>query len=390
MNERSKPPTSAANKQGATPDPKERVGDTIRHARERRGISLETLATELKIKPHYIEALEANDYDRLPGDTYIRVYLRSICVSCSLNPEVILQRFFDERGLTGVDTLRKDSSTKINLAVVQDKEKPGPVLYIVLALIAVLVVFSFFANKQGWLPTHATGAESKKGAKQTTLVDSTESVPVPAASGEYASRGKASGPVSAVRPVPAGKGAPPRVSTVDTPLHTKKIITPLPKDTPAVAKKIADTLGKPAEVKKPIKDTSLPKVAIPKSGKDTTVLTVKIPEPKPAPKDSAKQAIASKKPVDSIQKAALPKPLKDTAQQKTAVDKQKKDSVKNIGTAVVDEKESPASSLRRENHETPDCRGKRLLLGARLSRWQRVAQAPSQRQIHVLDRQRQL
>jgi cytoskeletal protein RodZ len=128
----------------------ERIGEILRQARELRGIGVETLAKELKLNARYIQALEANDYDQLPGDTYIRVYLRSLCVYFSLNPEELLMRFFDERGVTGVDTLRKDSSTKINISAVDKKKGSRIAVPLVLLGITLLIAAFFIAGKQVW------------------------------------------------------------------------------------------------------------------------------------------------------------------------------------------------------------------------------------------------
>lgn len=142
-----------------------------------RGISVEKLAAEMRINSRYLEALESNDYDRLPGDAYIRVYLRSICVYFSLNPEEVLQRFFDERGLTGVDTLRKDSSTKINLETVQDKKTPGALLFVGIALIVVLAGSAFFAGRQGWFNQQPAGIAGGDTTQQAYSGDTTDYVP---------------------------------------------------------------------------------------------------------------------------------------------------------------------------------------------------------------------
>jgi cytoskeleton protein RodZ len=126
----------------------EHVGDIIRRERERRQISIEATAKTLRLNARYIEALEANNYDQLPGDTYIRVYLRSLSRFLSLDSEEIFQRFFQERGLTGADTLRKDSRTKINLTAQEEKKSDTPLIAI-FSVIALLAVFSFLVNRHG-------------------------------------------------------------------------------------------------------------------------------------------------------------------------------------------------------------------------------------------------
>ncbi|MBN2187812.1 MAG: helix-turn-helix domain-containing protein [Chitinispirillaceae bacterium] len=154
----------------------ERVGEIIRRERERRQISIEAAAKTLRLNARYIEALEANDYDRLPGDTYVRVYLRSLSRFLSLDSDEIFRRFFEERGLTGADTLRKDSRTKINLAAQEEKKRDLP-LVAVFSVIFLLAVFSLLVNRHGCRPSPAhkngaaavdTASKGQHGADKTT------------------------------------------------------------------------------------------------------------------------------------------------------------------------------------------------------------------------------
>jgi cytoskeleton protein RodZ len=138
------------------------AGGILRREREKRQISIETVAKTLRLNPRYIEALEANKYDQLPGDTYIRVYLRSLSRYFSLDSEDIFQQFFQERGLTGADTLRKDSRTKINLAA-QEEKKNNTALIAVFSAIALLAVFSFVINRQGCHSASASKSQKTIG-----------------------------------------------------------------------------------------------------------------------------------------------------------------------------------------------------------------------------------
>ncbi|MDF2631127.1 MAG: hypothetical protein K0R39_4958, partial [Symbiobacteriaceae bacterium] len=53
------------------------IGRRLRAAREARGISLEVAEDETKIRRKYIEALEAGQEAVLPGDAYIKGFLRT-------------------------------------------------------------------------------------------------------------------------------------------------------------------------------------------------------------------------------------------------------------------------------------------------------------------------
>jgi cytoskeletal protein RodZ len=123
----------------------DRVGDILRKERITRRIALETIAKDLKLNVKYIKSLEANDYSDLPADPYIRVYFRSIAKYLLLDPEEILKRFYEERGVPA-EAYRKDS--KLTISLVENKRTFKPWVLIVSA-IAVLAIFSFIVNKSG-------------------------------------------------------------------------------------------------------------------------------------------------------------------------------------------------------------------------------------------------
>lgn len=55
----------------------EEIGRRLRAAREQKGLSLEVVEDETKIRRKYIEALEAGDEAELPGDAYLKGFLRT-------------------------------------------------------------------------------------------------------------------------------------------------------------------------------------------------------------------------------------------------------------------------------------------------------------------------
>jgi cytoskeletal protein RodZ len=146
MSEKNTPEQTSGQEQ-----PKDKVGDIIRKERVTRRITVETIAKDLKLNAKYIKALEANEYDALPADPYVRVYLRSLAKYLSLNPEEILRKFYDERGM-GSELYKRESS-KIKVSMKEKEDSRSPILITALILIALLIGFSFFASKKGWINT---------------------------------------------------------------------------------------------------------------------------------------------------------------------------------------------------------------------------------------------
>jgi cytoskeletal protein RodZ len=53
------------------------VGNKLRDARARRQLSLQEAEDATKIRARYLQAIEDEDWDELPGDTYARAFIRT-------------------------------------------------------------------------------------------------------------------------------------------------------------------------------------------------------------------------------------------------------------------------------------------------------------------------
>jgi cytoskeleton protein RodZ len=81
-----------------------RAGADLRAARERIGWSLQAIATAIRIRPHYLEALEAGHIDELPGNAYALGFLRTYSVALGLDPNEVARRFKAEAGVVNEKT----------------------------------------------------------------------------------------------------------------------------------------------------------------------------------------------------------------------------------------------------------------------------------------------
>lgn len=53
------------------------IGEQLRLAREGRGIPLREISDQTRISMHYLEAIESNDYRRLPGGIFNRSFVKA-------------------------------------------------------------------------------------------------------------------------------------------------------------------------------------------------------------------------------------------------------------------------------------------------------------------------
>lgn len=69
------------------------LGATLRHARESRGLSVDEAAQALRLSARIVTALEECAFERLPGPTYVRGYLRNYAQFLGLAPQPLVDAF---------------------------------------------------------------------------------------------------------------------------------------------------------------------------------------------------------------------------------------------------------------------------------------------------------
>ncbi len=71
-------------------------GARIKHAREERGVTLRQIADATKISVSVLEALERNDFSRLPGGIFSRAFVRSYAAEIGVDPEQTVREFVSQ------------------------------------------------------------------------------------------------------------------------------------------------------------------------------------------------------------------------------------------------------------------------------------------------------
>lgn len=82
----------------AEPAPARGPGHDLANARERAGIAREEMARTLRLSSGQLEALERDDYARLPPPTFVRGYLRAYARHLSLAPEEMVAAYDAQGG----------------------------------------------------------------------------------------------------------------------------------------------------------------------------------------------------------------------------------------------------------------------------------------------------
>jgi cytoskeleton protein RodZ len=106
------------------------VGRQLREVRETYDLEIEDVATALRIRPFYLQAIEETRYESLPGTTYAIGFVRAYAEYLRLDPKELVERFKAE--VSGLETRR---SLQFPVPA-QEGRVPGVALLLVAVLLA--------------------------------------------------------------------------------------------------------------------------------------------------------------------------------------------------------------------------------------------------------------
>ncbi len=81
------------------------LGTFLKHQRERRGVSVAELARVTRIPLMSLEAIECDRFDELPGEVFVRGFLKAYAQAVALVPADVLARYTSSRRIAYVTPL---------------------------------------------------------------------------------------------------------------------------------------------------------------------------------------------------------------------------------------------------------------------------------------------
>ena len=177
------------------------LGTILRETREARGISLDEVAQETRIRLRFLEALEEARYDALPTPVHVRGFLRNYAIFLDIEPEPLINRYKASRQVVSDIPLEQQVRPELDktpappLETLDDELDSHPVFFrplgsklqtpawfssdimiggfVLLALLAIVI----WAGSRFVLPAITGSQETETPIAQTTL---TQSVPTAA------------------------------------------------------------------------------------------------------------------------------------------------------------------------------------------------------------------
>jgi cytoskeletal protein RodZ len=169
------------------------LGEEFRSAREARGITLSDVAEQIHIRSVYLNAIENEDWKAIGAAVYVRGFIRTYARFLGLDAEDAVARF----NLTAPP----ERSTAITTVTLDDDERSGPSLWVILGTLVALALVAFVAYEY-W--QYVQGPSTKAAVASATPAPQ----PTPTAPGSVAAAG-ASAPASGLpSALPGGSPGP--------------------------------------------------------------------------------------------------------------------------------------------------------------------------------------
>ena len=121
------------------------LGTMLRDAREARGLSEREAADTMNLSAHFLEALEKEQFDKLPAPAFVRGYLRSYSRMLGLSEEEVISCYYRVAGEDRTDPFfgSKREPRERSSEIVH--EHTGQVLVAVFALAVLVILIALWA-----------------------------------------------------------------------------------------------------------------------------------------------------------------------------------------------------------------------------------------------------
>jgi len=120
------------------------LGAYLRHERELRGMSVEEIARATRIPNASIERIESDRFDDLPGEVFVRGFLRSYAKALGISPDEIVAHYSSMRRVPVVAPI---PVTPTNLP--REGRRVGIAIAFVLLLVLCTMALSFVLRPRG-------------------------------------------------------------------------------------------------------------------------------------------------------------------------------------------------------------------------------------------------
>lgn len=145
------------------------IGEQLRLSREGRGIGLREISDQTRISIRYLEAIESNDYGRLPGGVFNRSFIKAYARCIGYDEREAVEgytRYLREHG----DSADEVATTPMHSKVYTDTPATrSPMLTVILAILILALLTAAALAALHWFQRRAAPNTSVKSVATRTI-----------------------------------------------------------------------------------------------------------------------------------------------------------------------------------------------------------------------------
>ena len=154
------------------------VGHLLRNARTAKGLSIDDVSRQLRLSAQQIEAIEKEDFEKLPGRTFLRGFIRNYANLVQLNPVPLLQMLPESTRV--ISTYERTPFKNKQISFSSNREKPGNHSLIIAIILFVIILGAYFLFENGgWNKNSDISAESVETKTESATASVEIQLPLP-------------------------------------------------------------------------------------------------------------------------------------------------------------------------------------------------------------------
>ena len=143
------------------------IGETLKQAREKKGLSLNFIANQLQINSRFLQAIEDNDWQKLPGEFYIKIFIKKYADTLGVRLKKIEQGLSQE-----IKIYQKwEQGSKFNPKVNKKSLVVLPSIFKKFIIILVIIIILIYLIWQVWQITSPPSLEILQPIQDTITIE---------------------------------------------------------------------------------------------------------------------------------------------------------------------------------------------------------------------------
>lgn len=122
------------------------IGSELKKAREDNGLTLEEIQEATKIRKKYLKAIENENYEVIPGKTYVKAFIKKYAAEVGLNGKEIVKKYENEIQIKQKN--EKEQKQKINKETKFWKTKWTKIIIILIIIFSIItIIYTISVNQ---------------------------------------------------------------------------------------------------------------------------------------------------------------------------------------------------------------------------------------------------